>query len=857
MSRFRATTGAFGVMSVGTAVIVALFLFCRVVRAQGVWRGTPQCLPPSSVASLGWVGTATGAGTIKQAPADIVLEADAWSSANLSTYIAATLLQDVMGVNVTVLEYGGPTDTFPRVASGQVHANVELWPNSKSIFYQQYIVRQGTVENSGMIGYAGKISWYINTAIANAYPTLIFDSWRSYTMNSVLQYLPAYGTSTPARKADGSWLCDSATYAYCSNGMFVPPQCQANPSSCREFWHVHPAYNAGESEQRIVTLGLRLVVVYLGVDGFSSAVTRCANQNSYACLMYYWKPEIIPSTLPLSVVSLPEYNSTCYSQFNPAHVGAPSNTLTCDWAPELPIKISTASLRTTAPHVSTFLKQFSLKDHDIDYLLNDFATTGVTETTVCKWITANRNLWTSWIPAPPANYIMTLDAMAMSEALPILVAVLCALIFAATLPTFYLLSRHARVAAVKAQSPKFMQLIALGVLVVAGAMVLELVTPTVAGVCAARIWMLALGMCTLIGSLIVKTARIYLIFGNRRRMALNLKDSRLLGGVLAMVAVDLVLLGAWTGVAAPSAVVSPVSTTTYTYLCSTRTDDGGTAITGILAIFHALQLLAACWLSFKIRNVGTTYNESKYIALAAYNILLACIVVVPVASLTINFRAQFVIKCVCILLALGGVLGLLVWRPILEVLLSETAGMNHPKIEPPPSTKLNRRAGSLRNDMAKSDKGDEGVLCGLEARMGQRFAIKQMGGVFRKWTEVDMILFHHPLPSLQITPCGSAAKGSQAYTVKVYASPADGAPDCFILRVGGSSYLVQAKDAFDADRWVHDIETTFKAVNAITTGSASHGSGAGSGTHSGHTTAADQSAASRRPQGSQRSGLAG
>ncbi|KAJ3352343.1 hypothetical protein GGF32_003797 [Allomyces javanicus] len=31
----------------------------------------------------------------------------------------------------------------------------------------------GTVEDSGMIGYAAKISWYINAAIANANPSLI------------------------------------------------------------------------------------------------------------------------------------------------------------------------------------------------------------------------------------------------------------------------------------------------------------------------------------------------------------------------------------------------------------------------------------------------------------------------------------------------------------------------------------------------------------------------------------------------------------------------------------------------------------------------------------------------------------
>ncbi|KAJ3364465.1 hypothetical protein GGF31_009024 [Allomyces arbusculus] len=790
-------------------------------------------------------------------PADIVIEADAWSSANLSTYIAATLLQDVMGVNVTVLEYDGDySGSFSRIASGRVHANLELWPNAKSALYQQYIVQQGTVEDSGMIGYAAKISWYINTAIANAYPTLIFDSWRSYTMNSVLQYLPAYGTTTPARKADGSWLCDSATYSYCSNGMFVPPQCQANPSGCREYWHVDPSYNVGENEQRIITLGLKLVVVYLGA-AFASAVTRCANQNSYACLFYYWKPEIIPSTLSLSVVSLPEYNSTCFSQFSAARVGASSNELVCDTTSELLMKISTASLRLTAPHVSMFFKQFSLKDHDINFLLNDYATTGVTETTACKWITSNRNLWTAWIPAPPSNYIMTLDSMASSEVLPILVVVLCGLVFAATLPTFHLLSRYAGTATVKAQSPRFMQLIALGVFVVTASVALEIASPTITGICAARIWLLALGMCTILGSIIVKTARIYLIFGNRYQMQFNLKDTRLLGGVVAIVAVDVVLLGAWTGAAVPSAVISTVSTTTYTYLCSTGSDTGGTAITAILAIFHASQLLVACWLSFKIRNVATNYNESKYIALAVYNNLLACAVVIPVVVLPINFRAQFVIKCVCILLALGGVLGLLVWRPILEVVLARAA--SHDGISAfrsPLSGKLDR-GNSLRNAMAKSDKGDDGVLCGLEARVGQRFAIKQMGGLLRRWTEVDVVLFHHPLPALLITPCSSPNCG-QAFTFKVYASPADGVDDCFVLRVGGSSYLVQAKDAADADRWIRDIEFTFKTGNASTAGSVSRSpSVSGSGAPSPAVTSGEQPVAGRRPLGPQRSGIVG
>ncbi|KNE65245.1 hypothetical protein AMAG_19447 [Allomyces macrogynus ATCC 38327] len=223
-------------------------------------------------------------------------------SANVTTYVAALLLQDVMGVNVSLSEYDDEEDTFGRIATGRVDANLETWPNARVALYQQYVVQLGAVEDLGLVGYTGKSSWYLPTSAVNANPSKIFDSWRSYYRADVLALLPLAGTTTPARKPDGSWLCDTATFPYCTNGMFVPPQCQGNPATpCREFWSILPTLSPGSNEQRIISLNLPLVVVYLGYD-FLPAVQSCAAQGS-ACIFYYWKPETLEQIEPNSPLS--------------------------------------------------------------------------------------------------------------------------------------------------------------------------------------------------------------------------------------------------------------------------------------------------------------------------------------------------------------------------------------------------------------------------------------------------------------------------------------------------------------------------------------------------------------------------
>ncbi|ORZ33138.1 hypothetical protein BCR44DRAFT_224995 [Catenaria anguillulae PL171] len=207
-------------------------------------RNVPACIPLETAKPFKWVGQRPedpNIVTLQAPPATVLLEYNGWASANITGYLSAILLRDVMGVDAKLIEYRSSFNSYPRTAAGTVHVNVEVWAGAKISLYNRYIRQEQTVEDLGLIGYFGKTSWYINSAIADANPSLIFDSWRSFTQQNVLNFFPAAGTTTAGRTADNTkWICDPSKYSYCNNnGIFVPPQCQGGLfSSCKEFWHI-------------------------------------------------------------------------------------------------------------------------------------------------------------------------------------------------------------------------------------------------------------------------------------------------------------------------------------------------------------------------------------------------------------------------------------------------------------------------------------------------------------------------------------------------------------------------------------------------------------------------------------------
>ncbi|ORZ40981.1 7 transmembrane sweet-taste receptor of 3 GCPR-domain-containing protein [Catenaria anguillulae PL171] len=865
----------FRIVFVVLAAAAALLVFNgHVAQAQAV-RRVPSCIDPEVAKTFGWVGQQPADSSIailQDPPANVNIEYNAWASANLTGYVSTMILRQVMGVNATLVEYSSSRNLYPRAATGVSHVNVEVWPNNKVALYNQFVRQAQTVEDLGLLGYIAKISWFINTAVADNNPNIIFDSWRAFQQPSVLNFLPTVGTTAPGNRSDGTFLCTPSRFAFCgTDGMFTPPQCQGNlRSGCREFWHSDPSYSTGENEQRIISLGLKLVIVYVGLDRFDQLVATCASQNSYACIFYWWKPEILPSRYQLTEVKLPPYTDTAYARFNSSNVGGPNQYLGSDFTIDLIHKVGSADMRTWAP----MSPPSSGSSASAKVTWSACSTTGILEaarrtrrrvvgckqtrpfgvggsqgrpqTTVRSFSCLSLQLEKKNPPYSCClrhlSAVRYLDSMQSGEGLSIAVIILCAMSFLLGVVLIGLLFKYRKSKAVLSQSPAFMAIIAIGGLVISASIALEII-PASDETCRARTWLLALGLCLVLASIATKTFRLYQIFGNKRMRLVKLGTKKLMSYMAVFVLIDVILLAVWTAVSNPGRVISSVSATTFTYVCGVNGSTGLDALSIVLIVYHGALLLAAVVLSYKVRNVSSEYNESKWIGMASYQILLACIIVIPVVYLPINFRAQFIIKCIMILACVYGVSGLLIARPVIEAISTSSdaaasasqapiagSGLRFSSMKgqasPNASSSVMRHSSTNRGTKGQGGE-DQGVL------YGNGFSVRPMTGLFRRWIEFNFTLAMGAHPGLMLSPGDDKKVKGESYSALVYAQALDTAdrerlPGCFLLRLEANSYLVQTNDAAEAEAWVNAITSAFAAVNAT------HSRGGGSNSGSQH-----------------------
>merc|ERR1719253_842756 len=93
-------------------------------------------------------------------------------------------------------------------------------------------------------------------------------------------------------------------------GYWVPPQCEADPTSCVLMVHVIPGYDTGYLEQNIRNLGLKVIVGYFGFTTHNRIVTEMQAKGKDV-LFYYWGPDPFMKLVDGRRVSFPDYFGGC------------------------------------------------------------------------------------------------------------------------------------------------------------------------------------------------------------------------------------------------------------------------------------------------------------------------------------------------------------------------------------------------------------------------------------------------------------------------------------------------------------------------------------------------------------------
>jgi len=152
-----------------------------------------------------------------------------------------------------------------------------------------------------------------------------------------------------------------------------------------------------------------------------------------------------------------------------------------------------------------------------------------------------------------------------------------------------------------------------------------------AGACQAMAWQINLGFTLMFAPLLLKMWRIYQIFDRRVLKVVKISNQKLGAMLLALLGVDIVVNAAWQIVAPPEASMSTVDEggRPHSYMMCTG-PPGAIPFLVVIVVEKIVFLLFGCYMGFVTRNVASTFNESKLVAWAIYNVFFSVAVLVPI-----------------------------------------------------------------------------------------------------------------------------------------------------------------------------------------------------------------------------------
>eukprot|EP01029_Cantina_marsupialis_P007169 TRINITY_DN1793_c0_g2_i1.p1 TRINITY_DN1793_c0_g2~~TRINITY_DN1793_c0_g2_i1.p1 ORF type:complete len:1245 (+),score=314.43 TRINITY_DN1793_c0_g2_i1:69-3803(+) len=174
----------------------------------------------------------------------------------------------------------------------------------------------------------------------------------------------------------------------------------------------------------------------------------------------------------------------------------------------------------------------------------------------------------------------------------------------------------------------------------------------------------SVGFTLMNASLCMKVWRIKKIFLNRKLQKRRLSVSLLLRYMVYIVILDILILAAWVIVDHPDETTEIDQEEGFQVI--QKTCETG-QLFALVAAYKFVLVIASCYLSFKIRNSPDRFNESKWIFLSTYNVVLVFAVVAPIIFLLpLEPATDDLILCLGLIFAVTGSQLILVFPKLLS-----------------------------------------------------------------------------------------------------------------------------------------------------------------------------------------------
>jgi glycine betaine/proline transport system substrate-binding protein len=295
----------------------------------------------------------TGAAPAPAAKVTLKLASNPWSASQLNVAVAKILLEKQLGYTVEIVEIDENAQ-WPALATGDLHASLEVWPSGHAANVAEYIEKQNVVENGGSLGVVGKIGWYLPTYLLTEHPELA--TWEGFTSAETAKL---FATAETGDK--GQFLAGDPSWVQYDSDI-------------------------------IANLGMNFQVVQAGSEEAILAGLDAAYSRQEPILFYFWTPHSVHAKYELTEVKLPDHSEACYAK-------ADSNGVDCDYPSDVLFKVFWSGLSTAAPDAYALLKNMSYDTKTQISMIAAVELDGKSvEEAAQTWVDANESVWSAWAP---------------------------------------------------------------------------------------------------------------------------------------------------------------------------------------------------------------------------------------------------------------------------------------------------------------------------------------------------------------------------------------------------------------------------------------------------------------------------
>lgn len=283
----------------------------------------------------------------------IKLVENPWSGSAVNVAVAKILIEEQLDYPVEVVTLDENAQ-WTALATGDLHASLEVWPSGHADNVAEYIDKQKLVENGGPLGPVGEIGWFMPKYMVDQHPELA--TWEGFKNPELAQLFATAETG--------------------DKGQFLA----GDPS-----WVQY-------EEQIIPNLGLNMQVVVAGSEEAILAALSAAYSRQDPVLFYFWTPHSVHAQFELVQVELPAYSDACYAK-------SASGGVDCAYPSDDLFKIFWAGLKEYAPAVHTLLQNFNYTTMDQIQMVAAVELESKSATEAAQaWIDANEATWKAWLP---------------------------------------------------------------------------------------------------------------------------------------------------------------------------------------------------------------------------------------------------------------------------------------------------------------------------------------------------------------------------------------------------------------------------------------------------------------------------